>query len=305
MEWHGKELKMASAVQWIKITTDLFDDEKILMIDSLPEADKIIIIWFKLLCLAGKQNNKGVFMFNNTPYTTKMLSTILRREESVIIQALDIFESFGMIHYENNAVVISNWGKHQNLDKIEANNVYMREYMREYRKKQRDVAEGNTSADNDNKVNGKVNGKVKINNTDTDIELESETETEQIKQDKQVKCTKDKSIDSNLDIESIINSFNSICVSLPKVIKLSDKRKKAIKRALSILGDYTFQDLFEKVEASDFLTGKITDWSSSFDWILIPNNIVKILEGNYDNRKSKPKENFTDTTKYQNIKMEV
>ena len=48
-------------VKWIKITTDIFDDEKILMVESLPCADTIIVIWFKLLALAGKSNNNGVF----------------------------------------------------------------------------------------------------------------------------------------------------------------------------------------------------------------------------------------------------
>ena len=47
-------------VKWIKITTDVFDDEKILLIESMPSADSIITIWFKLLILAGKQNNNGV-----------------------------------------------------------------------------------------------------------------------------------------------------------------------------------------------------------------------------------------------------
>ena len=42
-------------VKWIKIVTDIFDDEKILLIETLPEADSIIVIWLKLLCLAGKQ----------------------------------------------------------------------------------------------------------------------------------------------------------------------------------------------------------------------------------------------------------
>ena len=52
-------------VKWIKIVTDIFDDEKILIIESMPEADAMIVIWFKLLCLAGKQNNSGVFTINN------------------------------------------------------------------------------------------------------------------------------------------------------------------------------------------------------------------------------------------------
>ena len=65
-------------VKWIKIVTDIFDDEKILLIESMPDADSIIVIWFKLLCLAGRQNNSGVFLMNGRiPYTDEMLATLL------------------------------------------------------------------------------------------------------------------------------------------------------------------------------------------------------------------------------------
>ena len=56
---------MMAQVKWIKICTDIFDDEKILLIESMPDADSIIGIWFKLLCGSGKQSNKGVFMLND------------------------------------------------------------------------------------------------------------------------------------------------------------------------------------------------------------------------------------------------
>ena len=85
-------------VKWIKITTDIFDDEKILLIESLPESDSIIVVWFKLLCLAGKMNNSGVFMMNDSiAYTDEMLATIFRRKEITVKMALDTFEKFGMI----------------------------------------------------------------------------------------------------------------------------------------------------------------------------------------------------------------
>ena len=35
-----------SEVKWIKIVTDLFEDEKILLIETMPKADSIIVIWF-------------------------------------------------------------------------------------------------------------------------------------------------------------------------------------------------------------------------------------------------------------------
>lgn len=138
-----------SDVKWIKITTDIFDDEKVLLIESLPEADSIIVIWFKLLCLAGKMNNSGVFMMSNRiAYTDKMLATIFRRKETTVKLALDTFENFGMIEIIDGVITIPNWGKHQSIDRLEAKNEYMKEYMREYRKKQKKLTGNNKLCEN-------------------------------------------------------------------------------------------------------------------------------------------------------------
>ena len=107
-------------VKWIKLTTDIFDDEKILMIESLPSADTIIVIWFKLLALAGKSNNNGVFMMNNRiPYTEEMLAAIFRRDDKIVKVALNTFEQFGMIEIVDSVITIPNWDKHQSLDAYE------------------------------------------------------------------------------------------------------------------------------------------------------------------------------------------
>lgn len=127
-------------VKWIKITTDIFDDEKILLIESLPDSYAIITVWFKLLCLAGKQNNSGVFMMGQIAYTDKMLATIFRMKEATVTMALQTFEQFCMIEIIDGVITIPNWGKHQNLEQIEARKEYQREYQREYRKKQKQIA---------------------------------------------------------------------------------------------------------------------------------------------------------------------
>ena len=154
-----------SDVKWIKITTDIFDDEKVLLIESMPDADSIIVIWFKLLCLAGKMNNSGVFTLNDSlPYTDNMLATIFRRKETTVKMALDIFEKFGMIQRLEGVIAIPNWGKHQNLDSIEKKREYQREYMRRYREKQRDLA---------GKPNCKTNSKAKVSRIDKEIDIDN------------------------------------------------------------------------------------------------------------------------------------
>lgn len=143
-------------VQWIKIVTDIFDDEKILLIENMPDADSLIVVWFKLLCLAGKQNNSGVFMINDRiPYTDEMFASIFRRPLNTVRLALKTFEQFGMIEIINNTVTIPNWGKHQNLDQMEARKKYMANYMRDYREKQRrklPTGEVNSKANNKSNV---------------------------------------------------------------------------------------------------------------------------------------------------------
>ena len=175
-------------VKWIKITTDIFDDEKILLIESLPESDAIIVIWFKLLCLAGKMNNSGVFMLNDTiPMTDQMLATIFRRKESTVTLALKTFEQFGMVEIIDNVVTIPKWGKHQSLDQIESRREYMKNYMRKKRAEQRQLIEDNSkSNDNANDdVNSKVNSKVNVNGADKNREDKSRKDKN--REDKKVK----------------------------------------------------------------------------------------------------------------------
>ncbi len=167
-------------VKWIKITTDIFDDEKILLIESLPEADSIIVIWFKLLCLAGKMNNSGVFtMSNQMPYTDKMLATIFRRKETTVQLALQTFEQFGMVEIIDGVITIPNWGKHQNLDQLESKKEYMKDYMREYREKQKRLSCESNSKTN-SKANCKTNSKANVssldkNRIDIDKEIDKNT----------------------------------------------------------------------------------------------------------------------------------
>ena len=125
-------------VKWIKLTTDIFDDEKILMIESLPSADTIIVIWFKLLAFAGKSNNNGVFMMSNRiPYTEDMLAAIFRRDSKIVSLALKTFEQFGMIEIIDEVITIPNWDKHQTLDAYEKKKERDRRLQAERRARQK------------------------------------------------------------------------------------------------------------------------------------------------------------------------
>ena len=166
-------------VKWIKITTDIFDDEKILLIESLPDAYAIITVWFKLLCLAGKQNNSGVFLMGKLAYTDKMLATIFRMKEATVTMALQTFEQFGMVEIIDGVITIPNWNKHQTLDSFEKKKERDRLYQAERRANQRLLAQQSSdkSSDNRSKIVRQSDDKsssVAISDKDIDKDREEE-----------------------------------------------------------------------------------------------------------------------------------
>lgn len=89
---------------------------------------------------------------------------------------------------------------------------------------------------------------------------------------------------SNIDYSSVKYSFNRICPLMVTVDVMTESRKKAVDNAAEILGNVSFEELFERVQGSDFLSGKNGKWyGCNFDWILKPENLRKILSGAYDN----------------------
>ena len=255
-----------SDVKWIKICTDIFDDEKILLIENMPEADGIIVIWFKLLCMAGKQNNSGVFMMNERiAYTDEMLATIFRRPINTVRLALKIFEQYGMIEIVDGAITIPNWEKHQNLDKLEQAKEKNRQRVAKHREKQKKLALQEKCNDYSN------DDVMQCNDTDK-IRLEENKNRLDIDKRK------------NIDYEQIKDLYNEICISFPRLTVLSDSRKKAIKARLHTYTVEQFKQMFETAEQSDFLKGANNrNWSANFDWLIKDANFAKVLEGNYSN----------------------
>jgi len=124
-----------SAIHWIKIRTDIFSDEKIRLIEQLPEADSILVIWVKLLALAGQKNMGGeIFVNDEMPYTDEMLAAIFHRKVNIVRLALETFQRFRMIEIApDRTIVICNWSKHQSVDRMEKIRIQDAERAKRYR----------------------------------------------------------------------------------------------------------------------------------------------------------------------------
>jgi len=128
-----------SEVKWIKLSLGIFKDEKITLMEAMPERDTLFYIWIRLLVLAGVCNDGGViYLSENIPYTDEMLSTIFGRPLNVVRLALDTFQKLEMIEVnENQQIVLLNWCKHQNDDALARIKENDRERARRYRQRQK------------------------------------------------------------------------------------------------------------------------------------------------------------------------
>lgn len=127
-----------SDVKWIKIVTDIFDDEKMYAIETLPDGLTMEVVWFKILCLAGKCNSNGFLSINNKlAYTDEMLAKVFRLDIGIVQRALDVFQRLEMIEMVDNAYMVSNWLKYQSGDKLEDIRAKGAKRQREFRERQK------------------------------------------------------------------------------------------------------------------------------------------------------------------------
>ena len=107
-------------VTWIKLSTDMFNNRKIRQIEAMGDGDAIIVIWLKILILAGELNDGGqVYLTREKPYTEELLSVQMNKPREIVALALRTFEAYGMIDITDGFITIHNWERYQNIEGME------------------------------------------------------------------------------------------------------------------------------------------------------------------------------------------
>ncbi len=214
-----------SNIKWIKLSTNMFEDEKIRLIEQMPDADTILIIWVKLLSQAGKTNASGyIYLSETIPYTDEMLATIFNRPVSTVRFALKTFEQFGMISIdEEHFIAIENWEKHQNIEGMERVKKLNAERNKRYRerKKQKQLESKNDSD-------------VSVTSRDgTDIELDIDIDID-----------KEKDIPSQIsEVQEIYNHYLS--KNIVQHQKITDSMRRSINARLR---DYSKEQIIQAID---------------------------------------------------------
>lgn len=258
---------------WIKLKEDFFELETIDWLMSQKNGCEYIVLYQKLCLLtvnkSGKLESKIGEMI--IPYDANKIARDTKFSIDTVIVAMELFKKIGLIYEQDDGIL-----KIPYVDEMVGSETSSAKRVREYRQKK--ALQCNTECNNN----------VTQENRDKILEIENREEREEKEAESKRK--------SKVDYQKIVSMYNEACVSLPKVIVLSDNRKNAIKARLNKYTIDQIKTVFEKAEASKFLKGgNDRNWRADFDWLMKDASIPKVLEGKYDNREEENANNGQNT----------
>ncbi len=134
---------MTGDIAWIKLSTGIFNDDKMKVILSMPDGEAIFNTWIRLLCLAGRINDNGhIYLSPGIAYSDDTLATVFNKSSSHIKLALETFRRLGIVTIVTSrecheTICITNWSKHQNVKGLDEIREATRIRNIEYRKRQK------------------------------------------------------------------------------------------------------------------------------------------------------------------------
>lgn len=270
---------MAKKYYWLKLQHDFFSNKEIKKLRKIAGGDTYVIIYLKLQLLSLKNEGKLYFEGFEDNVASELALDIDEDEDNVKITFM-FLQKYGLIEeISNNEFLLP-----KTLCSIgkESDSA---ERVRRHRAKKALQCNGQVTQET-----------LQVTNCNTEIEKEIEKEKEiEIEIETENKKNSKNHSDLRPDYEAVANTFNEICTTLPKIKTMTDKRKKTIKAWLKQESTIDFIEFFNLVNESDFLSGRNGKWDKCcFDWCIKPENRIKILEGNYNNKENQTKQETED-----------
>lgn len=252
---------MSRRYYWLKLKKDFFKRHDIRIVESMPNGKDYILFYLKLLC--ESVDHEGNLRFSDrVPYNEEMLATITNTNIDIVRKAVEIFTELEMMEMLDDGTIFMT-----EVSGMMGCETEWAEKKRLYRDKQKTLEAPSEEP-----------------NKDIVLTMSDKRKSKSKSKSKNNRVSKD-------TLCQISDSFNAICVSYPRVTRLTDKREQKISARLDTFTDAEILQAFRKAEESDFLTGRSGKWKgASFDWIFdSDDHMLKILEGQYDNKQKQDK----------------
>ena len=130
--------------EWIKLYLKTFrTSRKISAIERMKNGDTFIVIWFKLLCLAGEINDGGaIYITPKFPFDFISLADEVKKPRAIVESAIKVFEEHDMLTRDGKGFMwITNWERYQNVDRLAEIREYNRVAKQKSREKQKNFSQ--------------------------------------------------------------------------------------------------------------------------------------------------------------------
>ena len=126
-------------VQWLKVYTDIFDNEKMKKLLRNRDGDTYFRVWIQLLTLAAKSNQHGAILLGeNIPMSKDDLAKVMHKTLNKLEKIIQDLYELDMIIIEKETICIKNWNMYQSADELEKLRESNRRRQQKYRDKQKD-----------------------------------------------------------------------------------------------------------------------------------------------------------------------
>lgn len=244
-------------VEWIRLTTDMFENKKIKYIRKRDNGNDIVLIWTMLLTMAGSCNDSGkIYITETIPYSVDILADELHFEENIVQEALDLLQQLDMIFIEDDFITIVGWEEHQNTDGLDKIREQTRKRVAKHRKNQKNDSKNVTQSLQEKKCN--VTSNVTVTQCNATEKNKTRIEEEVYTQDENVRC-----VDNYVD-----NSVDKYTFGRNKNVKLTLDEVKELKAEL---GEDMFNHVIRILDEYIQKTGKVYSKPHSYvirNWVI-------------------------------------
>lgn len=253
---------------WMKLERNFFKDARIKKLRRIAGGDTFTIIYLELLLLSLETNGLLIFEGIENTFEEEMASKIDEFDnlENVKITISWLISEGILIPQEE--------GDYQftriNVGKETQSNIY---------KKDKKVCKLEKFQQNSNNSWKNSIEKEKELEKEKDIELENNII---LSKDNILSVSINETNLNNKDLKVLLDYFNNNS-KLKNITAITEKRKSHLISRFKQYGINSFKKVVDNCANSPFLQGQNKKgWIATFDWLILPNNYVKVLEGNYN-----------------------
>lgn len=267
---------------WIKLKESFMTSDAVDFLMGQPDGANYVVL-YQMLCLKtintdgrlSRQIGEIIIPYDEQKIArdTKWFSV------DTVRVALNLYKALGLVYADQNGVLAL--ADYENLVGSETDWAAKRRQQRLGNALPEIPSGDNVPTDVPTNVPQNVPIDIEIDNRDKDIEIREQS----IEEDIEGLTNPDGFVCRTKDVRRITEAWNTLGLQQLRKVTGDSIRGGMLRARVNEYGTDAVCEAIENIRTSSFLKGQNKDgWVITFEWFVKPNNFVKVLEGNYDDR---------------------